>query len=839
MKAVERADGESGIALKNTRAMYDNLSKRLDQKLVALPSDQTGCHFIFCMDASETMEGERWQKAKDAYRTFFDERVGVNQDQDDLVTLLTFNDEATCHVGGAPLSSVWHKKLDNVNPGGSKMFCPAWQRIQGFAMDHKNKTRKNVIVFMTDGPSCDIQAAEQFASALWSQLFEFGGMTLFVISLEGENWTGKLDNLVLAGNNHESVFTDPEEQTHRLGMPATQETIVNTFRSIACCMTAQEDQVKHKIEIIAEQRSRREHQFHADRQAELERKEAMLKSMNELSKKVQQGAALTEQKKKILIQENIEAVKTHESDVQSLIAAAQDEHMVIEKQLARLSSDLDHRQTKVDDEMTTLQRHADTLRKQQEHMDQKMDEAVDAKQAISKQLGNVDAQDLESAIAIYLHVRQKQILSVEGRLLALRAVSRQVTGMADQLEGPLTNEFSEGTEAHLVLRYFKKEAKLMNLSGKQTRAAADFRIIVEYIADQVKLNHRNDVVDILANEFDLVELCRTPPLKAIALAAIQKDQENRLIKKLKITDKDLRVAHNLREKAQTKVTKAAKALKRAEAAAEDEDEKGGAEDLQEFETELADASKDLEEAEAELLEVLSEHAVYADAQTLLQAVGRSFQQTVRKETMQKELDQVKEDLESMMDILQGPVQTYSDIGVEMKKAFNQKVKTATLQQLREDPVQKQLAVLDQPITPLRRLEDSLQEDLCRDFGSVPSGSGSPRGSVVSVSSLSPPKPPAHNDARQECQCSAEDVVSDQGAPDAVADRGSQDAHRCEASPPVDIHLDGPQAPKAPKAPKEPEAPEAQLTQRMILIRESTIKQFAEQQEQKRSEQQDD
>jgi len=104
-------------------------------------------HFIFVLDASGSMSGERWQTLLQAIRSFIKTKMNASS-LAHTMSCIVFNSEAQVQVPQSPLS------LSNVNllrfTSGGTSFQAALQQVTD-VLNGCPDDSINVIVFMTDG----------------------------------------------------------------------------------------------------------------------------------------------------------------------------------------------------------------------------------------------------------------------------------------------------------------------------------------------------------------------------------------------------------------------------------------------------------------------------------------------------------------------------------------------------------------------------------------------------------------------------------------------------------------------------------------------------------------
>eukprot|EP00931_Biecheleriopsis_adriatica_P036853 TRINITY_DN21179_c0_g2_i1.p1 TRINITY_DN21179_c0_g2~~TRINITY_DN21179_c0_g2_i1.p1 ORF type:complete len:1354 (+),score=298.99 TRINITY_DN21179_c0_g2_i1:180-4241(+) len=112
-------------------------------------------HFVFCMDASGSMQGKPWQDLMAAYNDFLRRRMNDQADRD-VVSIIVFDDNVDVQSRGRPLKSA-PRSLRYT--GGRTEFAPAimaaaaeMTRLPGFTPN---------LIFMSDGQGGDASAAVQ------------------------------------------------------------------------------------------------------------------------------------------------------------------------------------------------------------------------------------------------------------------------------------------------------------------------------------------------------------------------------------------------------------------------------------------------------------------------------------------------------------------------------------------------------------------------------------------------------------------------------------------------------------------------------------------------------
>ncbi len=139
------------------RRFYDDGDRKRTMTSVQLgeassessPSSSAGPssnHFVFCLDESGSMMGQRWQDVMQAYRGHL-ERRRIDQGVTDIVSVITFDHEPRLAVDRAPLPSAPATVPFN---GGGTIFSGALQQaLRQF--QQTASTYKSVLIFMSDG----------------------------------------------------------------------------------------------------------------------------------------------------------------------------------------------------------------------------------------------------------------------------------------------------------------------------------------------------------------------------------------------------------------------------------------------------------------------------------------------------------------------------------------------------------------------------------------------------------------------------------------------------------------------------------------------------------------
>lgn len=123
---------------------------RLQAPRVAAVSDDAGQDFYFLVDRSGSMEGLKWQKALQAFRSFL-QLLGAR----DRAWLTFFNDRPADFAERPLTAAEWSKdgglaRLDHLGAGGGTELLPALQHVLKALAKHSSG-RRAALVLITDG----------------------------------------------------------------------------------------------------------------------------------------------------------------------------------------------------------------------------------------------------------------------------------------------------------------------------------------------------------------------------------------------------------------------------------------------------------------------------------------------------------------------------------------------------------------------------------------------------------------------------------------------------------------------------------------------------------------
>ena len=133
---------------------------------------RSSCHMVFCLDASGSMRGRKWDQLQQAYHQCLLSRITA-QAVGDKVSVITFDDTPRVIIRCEDVTAASAHRLPYT--GGGTAFVPALNQAHSLlegAPAEMHTSHTPVILFLSDGhgegagPACD---AMQKVSAAWHQ----------------------------------------------------------------------------------------------------------------------------------------------------------------------------------------------------------------------------------------------------------------------------------------------------------------------------------------------------------------------------------------------------------------------------------------------------------------------------------------------------------------------------------------------------------------------------------------------------------------------------------------------------------------------------------------------
>jgi uncharacterized protein YegL len=148
----------------NTEKKYFISTKMFEPKEDEHEDTGFGCHIVFVIDESGSMDGHPWNETVRAFNRFKQMRIR-NQGLHDVVSIIQFNNGARDICTAVPLANA---SMGGFGDGGTS-FAPAAERAKNVIMNYKGK-KNPVVVFMTDGDSGDASRAHEHLRSIhtWS-----------------------------------------------------------------------------------------------------------------------------------------------------------------------------------------------------------------------------------------------------------------------------------------------------------------------------------------------------------------------------------------------------------------------------------------------------------------------------------------------------------------------------------------------------------------------------------------------------------------------------------------------------------------------------------------------
>eukprot|EP00735_Rhodelphis_limneticus_P003155 TRINITY_DN1444_c0_g1::TRINITY_DN1444_c0_g1_i2::g.27153::m.27153 TRINITY_DN1444_c0_g1::TRINITY_DN1444_c0_g1_i2::g.27153 ORF type:complete len:882 (+),score=100.96,sp/Q6B9X6/VWKA_DICDI/34.33/1e-12,VWA_2/PF13519.1/1.5e+04,VWA_2/PF13519.1/1.5e-06,VWA_2/PF13519.1/1.7e+03,VWA_2/PF13519.1/1.7e-08,VWA_2/PF13519.1/1.1e-21,VWA/PF00092.23/1.1e-05,VWA/PF00092.23/0.14,VWA/PF00092.23/2.8e-16,VWA_3/PF13768.1/0.029,VWA_3/PF13768.1/0.11,VWA_3/PF13768.1/0.0011,vWA-TerF-like/PF10138.4/4.4,vWA-TerF-like/PF10138.4/ len=121
-------------------------------------------HFVFVLDESGSMGGQKWNELIRAYQQFLARRRG-DQGGNDIVSVITFNSSARLQVNA---QSIHTAPANFIMAGGGTSYVPALQMAQSQINTHARSAASPILVFMSDGETSDGAQAVEITRQLGS-----------------------------------------------------------------------------------------------------------------------------------------------------------------------------------------------------------------------------------------------------------------------------------------------------------------------------------------------------------------------------------------------------------------------------------------------------------------------------------------------------------------------------------------------------------------------------------------------------------------------------------------------------------------------------------------------
>jgi len=225
---------------------------KLEQMISESSPVKAGVHYIFLLDQSGTMGGQKWQVLKNSMRQFIDVRKAGQSD--DLCSIVCFDCDAQTIVAGKQILSTPSNILDlHKFRGGGTSYRSAFAAAKHLATKHYDRSRKTMTIFMTDGASHD--TADDIAKSMYDSITNQEGslpMQTFVVAFElgasgggggffsgmfgsgysNEGIVNKLESLTKAANGDRTCMDIGGEKVDFL-MHADVSTLLSKFQQIS------------------------------------------------------------------------------------------------------------------------------------------------------------------------------------------------------------------------------------------------------------------------------------------------------------------------------------------------------------------------------------------------------------------------------------------------------------------------------------------------------------------------------------------------------------------------------------------------------------------------------
>jgi len=392
-----------------------------------------------------------------------------------------------------------------------------------------------------------------------------------------------------------------------------------------------------------------------------------------------------------LLARKLEETEKRRSNSQAEAKETEAEQLKIKKELAQLSARRKGEEQALNHDMGAeagLVDEREFINKQRELTKEQALTILAQQKKMQDMFGSCDHVKLDEALRIFASIRKNHVMLVDEAIITLDTVAGFVSRVADDLEAPLTTTFSDQALPHLILRYFKCSAGL-TISGTQARAADDFHRIVEFIAKQIR-GHDGQLpaaITLIANAFDLKTLCDKFDSKKGP-----KELEKMLIEKLGSKCKEISMASQdvgrARRAEQKMAAKLGDLEEKVEAAPEGDKKTMLETSFKALEDDLEKEKEKVEAAEDALTDLLDNNEDYNASSTLLNKVILSFKATVDKETLGKEMEEIRSRIKAFMDLFKGTITDYATTGKLVKQEFVSMIERPTLKDLDNfaDPV---------------------------------------------------------------------------------------------------------------------------------------------------------